>query len=321
MAPVWHDQAGRVESRLRVPIASASAYAATAMDILKTIDLTDWDGPYPATTQAAACDTLEGGKVVFFPRLAFALDADEAALLTPDISNGKAKNVSLKPSGGMSGASCTGEKADLLLQMMERFAAAATRFMGAMIPAYAGHLERAPTSYRPVEIAGRPASAIYDDTRMHVDAFPSRPMRGRRILRLFSNVNPHGEPRVWHVGEPFEDMAKRFLPAAREGSRLHAQILAALGITKGLRSAYDGLMLGLHDSAKLDEDYQLRSPQVEISFPAGSTWICYTDQVMHAALKGRFVLEQTFHLDIDAMAMPARSPLRVLEHLRGRALV
>ncbi len=271
--------------------------------------------------QAAACDALESGKVLLLPRLAFALDADERALLTPEVSDGKAKNVSLRPSGEMGGTSCTGENAGQLRGMMERFATTATRFMGAIVPAYAGRLERAPTSYRPVEIAGRPASAIHDDTRLHVDAFPSRPMRGRRILRLFSNVNPDGAPRIWHVGEPFEEVAKRFLPAAREGSPLQARIFGALGITKGVRSAYDGLMLGLHDGAKLDEDYQIHSRQTEVPFPAGATWICYTDQVMHAALKGQFVLEQTFHLDVDSMVAAERSPLRVLERLRGHALV
>jgi hypothetical protein len=291
------------------------------MDVIHTINLADWSGPFPGTTQAGACEALESGKVLFFPQLDFALNEDERVLLTPEASNGKAKNVSLKPSGEMHGTSCTGETAHLLQQMMERFAITATRFMAALIPAYAGRLERAPTSYRPVEIAGRPASTVYDDTRLHVDAFPSRPMRGRRILRLFSNVNPDGAPRVWHVGEPFEDMAQRFLGSAREGSRLRAQIFGALGITKGTRSPYDGLMLGLHDSAKLDEDYQMHSSQEEFPFPAGSTWICYTDQVMHAALKGQFVLEQTFHLDVAAMMVPARSPLRVLERLRGHALV
>lgn len=291
------------------------------MDVLHTIDLADWEGPFPAAMQGDACDALESGKVLFLPELAFALDAKERVLLTPDVSNGKSKNVSLKPSGGLGGTSCTGEKAHLLQQMMERFAATATRFMGALIPAYAGNLERAPTSYRPVEIAGRAASPVHDDTRLHVDAFPSRPMRGRRILRLFSNINPEGAARLWHVGEPFEEVAKRFLASAREGSPLQARIYAMLGITKGVRSPYDGLMLGLHDGAKLNEDYQLRSPQVEIPFPAGSTWICYTDQVMHAALSGQFVLEQTFHLEVDSMALPERSPLRVLERLRGHALV
>jgi hypothetical protein len=291
------------------------------MNVLHTINLADWRGPFPPTMQAAACDALESGKALFFPQLAFALGSEEEALLTAEVSDGKAKNVSLKPSGGLGGTACSGERARLLQHMMERFAATATRFLGALIPAYANHLECAPTSFRPVEIDGRTASAISDDTRMHVDAFPSRPMRGRRILRLFANINPDGAPRLWHIGEPFEDMAKRFLPAAHEGSRLQARILAALGITKGVRTPYDGLMLGLHDGAKLDEDYQLRAPRVEISFPAGSTWVCYTDQMMHAALKGQFVLEQTFHLDIDAMMIPERSPLRTLERLRGRSLV
>ena len=96
--------------------------------------------------------------------------------------------------------------------------------------------------------------------------------------------------------------------------------MGVLGVTKGTRSAYDWLMLGLHDGAKLDEAYQQHSPQIEIPFSAGSTWICFTDQVMHAALAGQFVLEQTFHLDVDAMASPERAPLRVLERLRGHAL-
>jgi len=263
---------------------------------------------------------VESGRVLFFPRLAFALDESERVLLAPGISNGKSKNVSLRPSGEIGGTSCTGERLRLLRDMMERFATAATHFVGTLIPIYAEQIERAPTSYRPVEIAGRKASAVHDDTRLHVDAFRSRPMKGRRILRLFSNIDPGGSPRLWHVGEPFEDMAERFLPAARDGSRAAAWVMNVLGITKGSRSAYDSVMLDLHDGAKRDAGYQQRSPQTEIRFPAGSTWVCFTDQVMHAAIAGQYVLEQTFHLDVAAMAEPSLSPLRVLERLRGHPL-
>jgi 3-deoxy-D-manno-oct-2-ulosonic acid (Kdo) hydroxylase len=291
------------------------------MDVLHTIDVANWNGPFPEDAQAGACDALERGKVLFFPRLEFRLDEYEHLLLTPDASDGKSKNVSLKASGELGGTTCTGEQASLMQHMMERFARDAVRFVEALIPAYAYRLARAPTSYRPVEIAGRTASAIHDDTRMHVDAFPSRPMRGKRILRLFSNIHPGGAPRVWNVGEPFEEMARRFLPSAREGSRVQAWLMGSLGVTKGTRSPYDWLMLGLHDGAKLDDSYQRRSLQTEIPFPAGSTWICFTDQVMHAALAGQYVLEQTFHLEVDAMVAPKRAPLRVLERLRGHALV
>ncbi len=41
------------------------------------------------------------------------------------------------------------------------------------------------------------------------------PLAGQRILRMFTNVNPDGKARAWKVGEPFEDVAKRFVPQVR----------------------------------------------------------------------------------------------------------
>jgi len=94
-----------------------------------------------------------------------------------------------------------------------------------------------------------------------------------------------------------------------------------LRLTKGRRSRYDHLMLGLHDAGKLDAAYQENAPRVALGFPPGTTWMCFTDAVLHAALAGRCALEQTFYLPVEAMAEPARSPLRVLERLSGRALI
>ena len=56
-------------------------------------------------------------------------------------------------------------------------------------------------------------------------------------------------------------------------------------------------------------------------FPPGTSWLVYTDQVLHAALGGEFALEQTFHLDVDQMVQPERAPIKVLERLSGRSLV
>jgi len=189
-----------------------------------------------------------------------------------------------------------------------------------LFPDYATQIEQARTSYRPVEIAGRNYSPRNDDKRLHVDAFPSRPQRGRRILRVFSNIHPMGGKRVWHLGEPFEDMARRFASHARRPLPLEPFLLEMLGVTRGRRSAYDYLMLGLHDGAKLDQAYQKDGPQVEFAFPAGTSWMCFTDQAMHAALAGQFALEQTFHLPVSALGHPERAPLRVLERMTGRGL-
>ncbi len=290
------------------------------MDALYALPLTDWTATPPESLRREANDALEGGRVLFFPQLPFMLRANETALLSPALSDGKAKNISLDPNGKLKHTDVPDAHRETLRAMMERFATGAVGLVGNLFPGYAATLERARTSYRPVEIAGRSYSPVKDDTRLHVDAFPTRPMRGRRILRLFTNINPNGAPRLWHVGEPFEDMAKKILPKVREPIALTPLLLAAVRATRGVRSPYDNLMLGLHDNAKLDESYQRSTVHTEIAFPAGSTWACFTDQVMHAALAGQYVLEQTFHLDIAAMSQPARAPIKVLERMTGRVL-
>jgi hypothetical protein len=42
---------------------------------------------------------------------------------------------------------------------------------------------------------------------------------------------------------------------------------------------------------------------------------------VHAAIAGRFALEQTFYLPPQAMAVPAAAPVAVLERIMGRALL
>ena len=98
------------------------------------------------------------------------------------------------------------------------------------------------------------------------------------------------------------------------------RLLQTLRITKSRRSAYDALMLQLHDRMKGDEEFQRSSRQSAIDFPAASTWLAFTDEVSHAAMAGQYQLEQTFLLPVDAMGEPERSPLRVLERLMGRRL-
>jgi 3-deoxy-D-manno-oct-2-ulosonic acid (Kdo) hydroxylase len=290
--------------------------------VLELAEIDRWAGPFSAELKTRAIDALENGKVVYFPKLAFVIQEPERGLLSPDVADAKSKNVSLDPGSGSIKGTTAGDSERARLQaMLERFAAASTRLMGDLFPEYAAGLERARTSYRPVEIVGRSYSARKDDKLLHVDAFPSTPTHGRRILRLFSNIAPDGKKRIWRVGEPFQDFAQKLLPSLRGQSAFVSWLLAAVGATKSRRSAYDQLMLGLHDGAKSDGAYQKDSPQVEIAFPPGTTWLCYTDQVLHAALAGQFALEQTFHLDIASMHDPARSPLKVLERMTGRTLV
>lgn len=291
------------------------------MTPVERIDITEWSGAVAPEARRRAADALEAGRVVFFPHLGFRTDAGEQAFLSGALAKGDRKNITLDPtSGTCQGVDLQGDRRLRLEALLQRFAVSAESLIGALIPAYGGHLERARTTFRPVEIAGRSYSPKKDDRLLHVDAFPSRPTQGRRILRIFTNINPDGRDRRWNIGEQFEGFATAFLPRLRQPSAFRARMLQALGVTKGRRSGYDQLMLQLHDRGKLDAAYQARAPHREIAFPPQSTWACFTDQVLHAALSGQFALEQTFHLDVAHMVDARRAPLRVLERITGRAL-
>lgn len=290
--------------------------------VIEELPISQWEGPFSQDDQDRAVAALESGKVVFLPGLAFVATPSEEKYLRPDAAGGERKNISLDPATGtLSNAAVAQEDAAALGAMIERFGRAATSLVSGLIPHYASTLRRARTSFRPVEISGRTYSPRHDDRRLHVDAFPTRPMHGDRILRVFSNIAPDGSARAWNVGEPFARFAEAFLPRLRRSVPGEAWVLARLGLTKGRRTRYDEIMLRLHDAGKQDEHYQATCPKAAVSFPPGTTWMCFTDLVLHAAHSGHCALEQTFHLPVQAMAKPSHAPLRILEHLSGRSLV
>ena len=289
------------------------------MSAVVTLDLVEWHPTPTAAMREAAVRALEGGAVIRLPRLNFALTDSERRFLSPSWSDGRAKNISLD-GNRLKGAVGTADDRAELAGTIARFAACAGDLVTALFARYAPYVKRARTSYRPQPAVGREMSWRKDDSRLHVDAFPSRPNHGERILRVFSNVNP-SEDRVWRVGEPFETMAKTFLPRVSNPFPGAAAFLAAIGVTKGRRSAYDHLMLNLHDAAKADPDYQRECAQEIVRFAPGTTWICFSDHVMHAVVSGQFMLEQTIHLPVSALYDPTHSPLAILERMTGRALV
>jgi hypothetical protein len=289
------------------------------MTRIVALDLTSWRPSPEAETQRNAVGALEGGGVLVLPRLAFQLTPQEQRFLSPAWSDERAKNISLE-GNALKGARGASQDLAALAGMVARFASCAGELVGALFPRYAPYVKRARTSFRPQAAVGRALSWRKDDSRLHIDAFPSRPNRGERILRVFCNVHPT-EDRVWRVGDEFVSVAKTFLPRIRPQIPLTAALLALLRVTKGPRSEYDHLMLGLHDAAKADLAYQRQCPQQVVRFAPGTTWLCFSDQVMHAAISGQYMLEQTIHLPVTALYNPESSPLAILERLCGRPLV
>jgi len=282
----------------------------------------DWHANGLSAPRADVVAALERGRVLYFPHLAFDLDAEERRLLDPTIADPKRKNISLSPDGGkLAGVLGDEERQARVRGMIARYQQLARGLISGLLPEYDGQLRAAPTSLRLHRVETRQTSWRADDSRLHVDAFPSRPNHGERILRVFANINPAGEPRVWRVGESFDDVARAFVPRIPRQTPGSAWLLQTLGITKSRRTPYDHLMLGLHDAMKADQQYQQHCPQEEMRFPPGCIWICFSDQTSHAVMSGQFMMEQTFFLPAASMVEPACAPLGVLERLTGKVLV
>lgn len=290
--------------------------APTPQQAVRVLEDTRWDeGPGRHLEHL-----VEAGCVLHFPRLPFVLQAGEAGFLDPRWSDGRSKNISLRGAGQLRGAQGSADELRALRAMIERFAGQAQQLVDRLFPQYRARLRAGNASLRPFEVATRSSSWRKDDTRLHVDAFPSNPMRGVRLLRVFTNVHPGQRPRQWRVGEPFEDFARRFAPRLRRPWPGSARLLRMLRVTKALRTPYDEVMLQLHDLAKADLDYQRQAPQAAVDFAPGSTWVVFSDQVLHAVMGGQHMMEQTFYLHPDDQLVPGTSPLRVLERVLERDL-
>ncbi|MBV9673629.1 MAG: Kdo hydroxylase family protein, partial [Verrucomicrobia bacterium] len=187
-------------------------------------------------------------------------------------------------------------------------------------------------SFRSIEEEGRDLPVNRRNDLLHLDAFPTRPTGGDRILRCFTNVNPN-QSRVWVTGDPIETIAsrfandaglsalvsRRFSPLGRIQHSMEKSLASLTG--KVSRTAYDEFMLKFHDYLKQRRDYQEEQDgKLRSEFPPFSTWITFTDAVPHSVVSGQFALEQTFIVPISAMVSPEKSPLRVLEKIAGQRL-
>ena len=181
---------------------------------------------------------------------------------------------------------------------------------------------------RPFEEQGRDLPLHKRNDLLHVDAFPSRPTRGGRILRVFTNLSPD-KPRVWLTTDRFGALAPRFAfeaglgQIAADGSFLGRQF-RRLGRLVGLpgadRSPYDRFMLRFHDYLKENAAFQADCVKTRLEFPPMGAWLVFSDGVPHAVLSGQFALEQTLLIPPSALVAAQSSPLRVLEALCGRPL-
>jgi 3-deoxy-D-manno-oct-2-ulosonic acid (Kdo) hydroxylase len=293
--------------------------------------------PESSPAQARAwCEQLEAGDILYFPQTPIPLRPEDLSFLLGQQQTGSAlhKNIAYKPKlNSVSGLDASTGAAELkqLQTVMGQYSQDVSRFLQRFLSPYQGRWQLDYASFRPQEEEGRDLPLRRRNDLLHTDAFPTRPTRGARILRFFTNIHP-SRTRDWVVSEPFPVLAPRYapeqIPLPSSGSSA-GRALRSLANTAGLglaipslkRSPYDDFMMRFHNFLKENASFQAECRKEYLQFPPGSSWMVYTDMVPHAVLSGQYALEQTFLVEHGAMVSPEFSPLSVLEAMTRSALV
>jgi 3-deoxy-D-manno-oct-2-ulosonic acid (Kdo) hydroxylase len=273
-------------------------------------------------------DRLEQGEVVFFPRCPFPLPEgqDREFLLAQRLGGGH-KNISYNPHNERAGGfrRMSPVQAERLRRLLASFSQTSTEWLAGALPRYAASWQLDRVSYRPEEEATRRLRLTARNDLLHVDSFPSRPTGGKRILRLFANINPV-DSRVWVTSDSFGTLLDRFgyqvgLPNRQGWGWNWRQVLRIFRPDQPRQSIYDAFMLRFHDFLKTNEEFQERCSKHYWTFPPESAWLVFTDQVSHAALRGRFALEHSYFVAPDALLRPEQAPAALLERACGRPVL
>ena len=288
-------------------------------------------GADPALRGRQCCEQLEKGDILFFSRPPFPLAAEDVDFLLSQrhMDSRLHKNISYRPGEDLlRGFSDSQESENHIHRIMRGYSAAVTGFVSRFLMPYASRFQMDYASFRPLEEQGRDLPLHKRNDLLHVDAFPSRPTRGGRILRVFTNINPR-QDRIWLTGERFPDLAGHYaleaglrgICGSSSGARSRfLRLLHAAKLPVADRSPYDEFMLHFHDWLKENSRFQSSSDKTRLAFPPMATWLVFTDGVPHAALSGQFALEQTFIVPPPALVAPDYAPVHVLEKLCGRPL-
>jgi 3-deoxy-D-manno-oct-2-ulosonic acid (Kdo) hydroxylase len=296
-----------------------------------------WADVASASERASwCCEKLEDAEILWFRGPWSEIGEDDRGFMC-DIrqsTSQAAKNISYDSSTGrLEGYESSPSNTLKLQRLMGEFAGSISQLALKLLSPYREHLQTDLTSFRPIEEQGRMLPTRSRNDLIHVDAFPSRPAVGRRILRFFTNLH-FSKSRVWATSESFERLANRMAhdaglaQYAAGRSRILQRIRQVLIATSPLRrrpgvdsSRYDRFMLRFHDYLKMNAEFQASCPKQQFEFPPGSTWAAFTDAVPHAVVSGQCAVEQTFFLPVSAMLCPRKSPLRILEAIAGSSLV
>jgi hypothetical protein len=276
--------------------------------------------------------SLEGGDILYFPSAPPLIRDEERSFLVTQrqVDGSLYKNISYRPAEDRLRGVHRNDLAQLKRahDIMRAFSARSIAFMSSFLRRYARDWKIDYASFRPIEEQGRKVALHSRNDLLHFDSFPSRPSHGDRLLRIFVNIHPE-RSRVWLTSDRFEVLAPQFagkIGLTRTPSladvckRTAIKLAAGMGLPVVNRPPYDAFMLRFHHAMKEDAAFQAGCRKDRWEFPAGSSWIVFTDGASHACLSGQYALEQTFIVRRGSLSCPDLAPISILERIAGHPL-
>ena len=221
------------------------------------------------------CRELEEGHILYLPKSPIVPPEADLNFLLRQCQSGASyhKSVAYRPlrdkiTGFRGDAKGSKERP---LTIMRNHSRQCTGFVNMLLSPYAGAWNLDYASFRPEEEEGRQLRLRARNDLLHVDAFPTRPTNGDRILRLFTNINPR-QSRRWVTTRTFNALVPQFAPSllsvpnALEKVRKSAlywicKVAQSMGLPVVARSPYDDSMLRFHHFLKENQNFQVQSPE------------------------------------------------------------
>ncbi len=143
-----------------------------------------------------------------------------------------------------------------------------------------------------------------------------KPLNGDRLLQVVTNVHPTREHR-WVTSTTFESLLNQFQYHMSPLYHLRYQgPFSWLRPKKALRSgSYDRWMREFNEMLKTQGLMKSQPMHNTWEFPAGATWIYFSDAVTAAKQSGQYALSTTWRVERHALVLPEKSPLALLKQV------
>ena len=260
-------------------------------------------------------DRLEAGELARWPDAPFPIpDADDRAFLAQQRLAGSREITYTADKDRVAGFRVhSADQTTRLRRILAEASRAATDWLKRVAPAYAAVAVPTRVNFHPEEQAIRTLRTTAREDLLHIDAVHES--GGARLLRLYVNLHPTDD-RVWITSDTFSQIYPTFGHKANLSAppavRLGQKIVRWFRGQRTDLTPYDEFMLGFARALKHSDPFQDKAPRNIVRFAPLSAWLAFTDGLVHADLRGQFLLDFLFLIPTSLLVRPESAPSSII---------